>query len=213
MSTKVGLLGGTFNPVHRGHVELGAQILQAFKLDEILYVLSAQPPHKMDQSVAPVDLRWRMLEVALAPHAGLVPCDIERKRRRPSWTIETVETLKRLYPKSEFYFISGSEGFLKIRTWKNHRRLLALVSFIVLLRRSEHRERVDRLLAEEGIPLCGREKPAAARNCVLFHRYSSKYLHLSSTQIRGKIGRGEDVEDLVPEGVYGMMKENKLYGC
>ena len=119
---KTGLLGGTFNPVHRGHIELGLKIKAAFGLDRILYILSAQPPHKKRQAMPAAELRLAMLKAALLPHPGLLPCDLELRRRGESWTIDTIRELKAAQPDECFYFITGSEGFLKIRTWKEYRR-------------------------------------------------------------------------------------------
>ncbi|MCP4217601.1 MAG: nicotinate (nicotinamide) nucleotide adenylyltransferase [bacterium] len=153
--TRIGLLGGTFNPVHHGHIDLGRHIKDAFQLDKVLYILSARPPHKKELEKAPIEIRWNMLEMALQHQPGLEPCDIEIKRDAWSWTIDTVTELKKRNPQSDFYFISGSEGFLKIKTWKNYKQLLDAVSFIVVLRKAHHREEVKNLLGDGSIDLFG----------------------------------------------------------
>src|SRR5512137_1629981 len=91
---RVGLLGGTFNPVHRGHIELGLRVREDFGLDRILYILSARPPHKRNRGVPDARVRFRMLEKALKPYPELVPCDMEIGRAEPSWTIDTILELK-----------------------------------------------------------------------------------------------------------------------
>jgi len=208
---KTGLLGGTFNPVHRGHIELGLKIKAAFGLERILYILSAQPPHKKRQALPPAELRLAMLQAALLPHPGLLPCDLELRRRGDSWTIDTILELKAAQPGERFYFIAGSEGFLKIRTWKDYRRILQEVYFIIVLRQGGHRQKVERLLREEGIP-CRRENedpgpPPAA----FLHTYVSDYLELSATDIRKKMSRGQDISPYVERNVQKIMEEIKLY--
>jgi len=209
--SKIGLLGGTFNPVHRGHVDLGLKIKTAFGLEKVLYILSAQPPHKKMQALAAAELRLAMLKAALRPHPGLQPCDLELKRPGNSWTIDTIRQLKSRHPDQRFYFITGSEGFLKIKTWKDYRQLLAEVFFIIVLRESGHRARVERLLRGENIPL-GRdpERSPSPPTAFLF-AYESATLAFSATAVRKGIARGRDVSPWVEKSVQTIMEENKLY--
>lgn len=219
---KVGLLGGTFNPVHNGHVQLGKNIREAFDLDEILYVLSAKPPHKKNPDMVTPEIRWAMLTKALAPYPYLVPCDLEMKRPMDSWTIVTIRELKRTRPHDRFYFLSGSEGFLKIRTWKDYKKLLHEVTFIVLIRKEEHKLLVKELLEEEGImpldwpldwpldcPASGIDQNDTSR--AYLYTYHSGLLHLSSTLIRGKIRASEAVEEFIDPEVKKILEEKKLY--
>ena len=208
---KTGLLGGTFNPVHRGHIELGLKIKAAFGLDKVLYILSAQPPHKKRQPMPSAELRLAMLQAALLPHPGLEPCDLELRRRGSSWTIDTIRELKAAYPGERFFFIAGSEGFLKIRTWKEYRQVLREVFFIIVLRHPLHRAKVEKLLREEEVPFgpgcAGQEQPPAA----FLHSYVSDYLELSATSIRRKVSRGQDISPYVEQNVQKIMEEIKLY--
>jgi nicotinate-nucleotide adenylyltransferase len=219
MKHRIGLLGGTFNPVHRGHIELGLKIRETFFLEEILYILSARPPHKKELEIAPIDLRWEMLKKALEPFPYLVPCDIEMRRSADSWTIDTVNELIAQCPDQQYFFISGSEGFLKIKTWKNYKKLLNTLSFIVVLRKDSHQTAVEQLLKEEGlIPLYSSNvtqqnpnpegKPAAY---IFF--YQSEHLSISSTLIRKKIKLSgyRFIENFVSEEVKKIMEGNNLY--
>ncbi|MCJ7523716.1 MAG: nicotinate-nucleotide adenylyltransferase [Candidatus Aminicenantes bacterium] len=208
---KTGLLGGTFNPVHRGHIELGLKIKAAFNLDRILYILSSQPPHKKRQAVPAAELRLAMLKAALLPHPGLLPCDMELHRRGESWTIDTIRELKAAQPDEHFFFITGSEGFLKIRTWKEYRLVLQEVFFIIVLRRGDHRQKVEKLLREENIPLGLKNENPPRPPAAFLHAYVSDYLELSATAIRKKISHGQDISPYVEKNVQKIMEEIKLY--
>lgn len=212
-SKRLGLLGGTFNPVHRGHIDLGSRVRDAFGLDEVLYILSARPPHKKEHGVVSMDLRWKMLNEALSPFPYLVPSDIEMNLPHDSWTVVTVETLQKQHPDHRFYFISGSEGFLKIRTWKQHKKLLSLLPFIVVLRDESHRPMVMELLESEDIPLLAEpadrvyDEPPGA----FIFKYDSDKLFISSTLIRNQVKSSAAVDSLVETKVKKIMEENKLY--
>lgn len=217
MKAKVGILGGTFNPVHLGHVDLGLQICQSFQLERVFYILSARPPHKKNMGVVSVDLRWKMLTNALKPYPHLHPCDIEMNRTSDSWTIDTIEELKMRFPDDSLYFISGSEGFLKIRTWKEYQRLLNEVLFIVIIRDRSHISEVKRLLSEEGISnsevIINKKDNSNADSRVILYKYQSEYLHISSTLVRQqvKVSGYDAMDQWVGKEVKKIMEEYKLY--
>jgi nicotinate-nucleotide adenylyltransferase len=219
MKYRIGLLGGTFNPIHRGHIELGLKIREAFHLKEILYILSARPPHKKGLEIAPIELRWEMLKKALGSFPYLVPCDIEMRRAADSWTIDTVNQLITQYPVQRYYFISGSEGFLKIKTWKNYKKLLDTLSFIVVLRKGPHQTAVEQLLKEEGLipyyrnDISGQKPDPAGKPAVYIFSYQSGNLFISSTLIRKKVKLSgyKLIENFVGEEVKKIMEENNLY--
>jgi nicotinate-nucleotide adenylyltransferase len=209
--SKTGLLGGTFNPVHRGHIELGLKIKAAFGLEKILYILSAQPPHKKFQALPAAELRLAMLQGALQPYLGLVPCDLELRRPGDSWTIDTVRQLKSEYPTERFYFITGSEGFLKIKTWKAYQQLLREVFFIIVIRKSSHQPLVERILQTENIPIGRDPENSPLPPTAFLYSYVSDYLTLSATAVRKKAARHQDISLWVEKSVQTIMEENKLY--
>jgi nicotinate-nucleotide adenylyltransferase len=212
MQNKTGLLGGTFNPVHNGHIEIGRRIQEIFNLDQVLYILSANPPHKKDIVQTPARIRWEMLESALAPYPSLVPCDVEMKRAKPSWTIKTIKVLKKGLSGQSLYFISGSEGFLKIKTWKNYRQLFQSVFFIVLLRIPSHLQPIRDLLESEQIPCRSDAGSIPELPGVYIHSYESPQLQISSTRIRQRIRLNRSVAQLVPNEVIKIIERNDLYG-
>jgi nicotinate-nucleotide adenylyltransferase len=214
MINKIGILGGTFNPIHNGHVDLGLRILEAFNLDRVLYILSAKPPHKPHQEIVPVELRWKMLNIVLKSFPSLEPCPIEMERPGLSWTIDTVNVLRSQHPEAQLYFISGSEGFLKIRTWKDYRTLMKAISFIVVLRKSGHRQKVIELLKEENIPICDEadqgQRPTSP--CANLFSYESDQLPISSTMIREKIKSCRPIDPFLDKRIKKIIEEYGLYG-
>lgn len=212
MKNRIGLLGGTFNPVHCGHLEIGLKIGETFGLERVVYILSANPPHKRGMVHTPARIRWEMLNSALEPYPELVPCDVEMKRSRPSWTIKTIQVLKDMFPRKKLFFISGSEGFLKIKTWKSYRQLLESVFFVVLLREPSHLESIRSMLEPESVSCSldpGEDLDLPGVYC---HSYRSSQLQLSSTRIRRRLRSNESVAGLIPEGVLKIIEENDLYG-
>ncbi len=209
--SKIGLLGGTFNPIHRGHIDLGLKIKAAFGLEKVLYILSAQPPHKKMQPLAAAEIRLAMLKEALRPHPGLLPCDLELQRPGASWTIDTIRQLKKEHPADQFFFISGSEGFLKIRTWKEYRQLFREVFFIIVIRQNSHQARIERLLRSESIPIGHQPENSSQPPTAFLYSYASAYLSLSATAVRNGAARGLDISSWVEKNVQTIMEENKLY--
>ena len=209
---RTGILGGTFNPIHNGHVDIGLRVRARFNLDSVRYILSARPPHKNTADIVPADLRWRMLEAGLAPHPELIPDDIEIRRDEYSWTIDTVREMISLYPDDTFYFLSGSEGFLKIRTWKEYNVLFNLINFIVVMRTGEQEEAVTRLLRKEGITPSVYGQGERKKTAVHFYTYESEFLHLSSTKVRKIAAEGGKIDNLVNIKVKEIIEENNLYG-
>jgi len=138
-----------------------------------------------------------------------------------SWTIDTIRELQRQNPLCSYYFISGSEGFLKIKTWKNYRQLLHLIPFIVVLRDQHHKIEVETLLREDGISssfvdLNATDEPRLEQDAehapaIYFFSYRSDYLPFSSTIIRSKIKLSEPIDHMVLTEVKKIMEENNLY--
>lgn len=213
MMNKIGLLGGTFNPIHKGHIDLGLKVMNTFNFDKVLYILSAKPPHKKQSNIVSAEIRWEMLNRALSPFPDLIPCDIELNRSDYSWTHETIKMLKVHYPNNTFYFISGSEGFLKIRTWKNYRYLLESLPFIVVFRERSDKNRVEALLKAENITPCLNVTEWKKLPCIYFFSYRSDKLLISSTLIREKVKMSQPIDKFVEKEVQKIMEEYKLYEC
>lgn len=208
---RTGLLGGTFNPIHKGHIELGIKTIEKFDLDRIFYILSAHPPHKQGSNVVPAKIRWKMLGVSLQQFPELIPCDIELKRENYSWTIDTVLTLKKIYPNEKLYFISGSEGFLKIKTWKSYKELLNTLNFIIAVREKEEKKKVIELLKSEKIRYFVNGEKETSIPSVNIFSYNSPTISISSTMIRERVRKGFSIDNLVSNKVKDIIMELKLY--
>lgn len=127
---KIGVLGGTFNPVHNGHLSLANQLIDLKLLDKVLFVVSARPPHKDAPEVSD-EQRLRMVELALSGENKIAPCDIELKREGKSYTVDTLRELSALYPEDELYFITGADMFTDIPYWYQPEALFKTVKFLV----------------------------------------------------------------------------------
>ena len=131
----IGLFGGTFNPVHFGHLRAALEVREGFELDEIILIPAALPPHKMPGEVVDAADRLQMLKLAIEDTPGLNLSDVELMRSGPSYTIDTVQHLKHTLPaESRIYLIMGMDAFLEIDTWKSYRELLEQIPFIIINR-------------------------------------------------------------------------------
>jgi nicotinate-nucleotide adenylyltransferase len=186
---RIGVFGGTFDPVHRGHLASAVEIAAAHDLHPVLLVLSADPPHKRAADAASAADRWRMLQLAVgdaeargeAPAGLLVPCDVEIRRAGPSWTVDTLRQLAAEHPGAELFFIVGADAYADIETWKQPGELLALANVIVTSRPGSDS------LSQPPIP------PIAARDHARYDPVIGVYVHTSGHTLRGHRIRGIEV--------------------
>lgn len=131
---KIGILGGTFNPIHLGHLILAEEIRQKIPLHKVIFVPANLPPHKENGEIIPAYHRMRMLKLAIKPNPYFSASDIEIKKGGRSYTIDTVKEFTRLYPDDELYFIIGSDLVKYLNEWKDVKEIIALVKFVVATR-------------------------------------------------------------------------------
>ena len=132
---RLGIFGGTFNPIHFGHLRPAEEIREQLGLDRVLFVTSARPPHKKNLWEVSFQHRHRMLELALEGEEHFVASDLENRRSGRSYSIETLKQLRTEFgPSVSFYFIVGMDSFLEITTWKNYRELFEHSAFAVMNR-------------------------------------------------------------------------------
>jgi nicotinate-nucleotide adenylyltransferase len=218
LSQRIGILGGTFNPIHLGHLAAAEEVRDRLKLDSVLFIPAFLPPHKSESGMPSAAQRQEMVGMAIRGNPHFQVSDIEIRRGGRSYTIDTIEELRRSYPGAELVFITGLDTFLDIRTWKEWERLLTVCSFAVLSREGFR----FRDLAGFGflqVPLLDLERldagevtgVAAGRGAVRIALERIPLYDVSSTDIRSRVHGGRSVKYRLPEAVEGYIIENKLY--
>ncbi|MFC5405178.1 nicotinate-nucleotide adenylyltransferase [Cohnella soli] len=192
---KIGLLGGTFDPVHNGHLMAAEAAREAAKLDEVWLIPTLVPPHK-PQPGTDAASRRRMLEVAVADNDKLRVEDIELMKQGTSYTIDTVTALQERHPDIQFYWIVGSDMLQDLPHWRRIEELVDRVSFIGL-------ERPDQPSDDSELPTFIRRK---------LNRAGMPPMGISSTDIRRRVKDGRSVRYMLPEPVREYMQRNGLYG-
>lgn len=197
---KVGLMGGTFDPVHTGHLVLAEDVRDTFGLDEVLFIPSAKPPHKGGVATVTAEHRYLMTELATASNPHFRVSRMELERKGPSYSWLTVTELQERYGAStDFYFITGSDAINLLDTWHRAEELLARCHFIVSVR--------------EGVPLdeARLHKHFGDLAAKQIHRLATPALEISSTDIRDRLARGASIRYLVPDAVADYIYKEGLY--
>lgn len=205
---RTGIFGGTFNPIHLGHLRAAEEVREALGLDEILFIPSATPPHKQDQRddpIAPAERRLAWVEAAVADHAAFAVDRIEIDREGPSFLVDTLKQLRARAGGTPPVFIVGEDAFAEMGEWRAPEELFALADFAVMTRPPGQMERL-----EDGVPEIVKdhfEFDASGRSAA--HRTGDTRLSLvpitaldiSSSKIRKACRKGESIRFLVPESI------------
>ncbi|KGO34365.1 MAG: nicotinate-nucleotide adenylyltransferase [Desulfoprunum sp.] len=212
MRARIGLFGGTFDPVHYGHLRLAESALSECGLDRIVFIPAAMPPHKAASELTPFHHRVEMLRLALHDRTEFECSLVEAQLPVPTYTVETLRNFHRQYaPDTDFYFLTGLDAFLEIQTWKEYNRLLAMASFVVSEREREKLAPLKAQLAGElGYSTAGHMWKSNDDRLPIYFLTKAP-LTVSSSTIRRKIRLGEPINDMVPEVVYRYIRANKLY--
>ncbi|MFQ5672034.1 MAG: nicotinate-nucleotide adenylyltransferase [Nitrospinales bacterium] len=218
-----GLLGGSFDPVHYGHLRLAAETRERFRLDRVVFVPAHVSPHKRDQPVTPARHRREMLRLALLDEPAFGLSDIELQRKGVSYTVDTLEALRAEGGvRKEFYLIMASDTFRELGAWKDYRRILELVHVLVAARPGEApgdpAESLRRLFQEPS-PY---EPPSSGENMREYRRRDNGRrlvffqlktpMAVSSCQIRDRIHQKASIKNFLPPQVEHYIIENNLYG-
>lgn len=219
---RIGLLGGTFNPVHFGHLRSAVEVQVGFALDSVCFIPSAIPPHKDSSFVADAMDRLEMIRMAISDFPALTVSDVELKRSGPSYTIDTVKYFKSFQTdQTDFYLIVGLDAFLEIDTWKSFRELFGLVPFIVMARPG-----INYADSTAELMNLGDFLNAKISQGYYFSKQDSCYMHevnkpvyifevsqmdISSTKIRRMAQEGEPFSYLLPANVELFIKSKGLY--
>ncbi|MCF6284662.1 MAG: nicotinate-nucleotide adenylyltransferase [Candidatus Hydrogenedentes bacterium] len=190
---RIGIFGGTFDPIHQTHVAIGRAARKHKALEQVLFVVAADPPHKDSDDITPAPLRYAMVEAALTDEPGLEPCDIELHRAGPSYTVDTVKALRSQYPAAEFYLIIGEDTLIDLPRWYRPQEILDEVRLLVLPRPG----------TKGGAPTSELE----GRYEILPFVVSD----LSSTEVRKHVSAGESAGDSLHPAVQKIVDEKGLY--
>ncbi|MDD4870512.1 MAG: nicotinate-nucleotide adenylyltransferase [Kiritimatiellae bacterium] len=201
-NNRIGILGGTFNPIHTGHLILAQSALETFDLDRIFFIPSAKPPHKKPSVLADAEHRMAMLDTAIEDDMRFEMSDIEIKRGGPSYSIDTVRELKKIYPSVEFHFIIGADSLLELHLWKDINDLLNLCTFVTFGRPGVNIAQIQKkdLFLDPPWP----EK-------LLENIVTNRLIDISSSDIRHRIAECMSIRYLVPRAVEMYIAEHNLY--
>lgn len=208
----IGIFGGTFDPIHYGHLRPGQQALRALELQELRFIPAAYPPHRQ-MPVAACEHRLRMVELAVAEHPGLCVDDRETRRDGPSYTVVTLESLRAENKTEPICLLMGTDAFRGIESWYRWERLLQL-SHIVVLQRPGWRTPADNedlpLWARNVICRDGRQLSKTMNGLIMFQSVTPQ--DISASKIRMMIAQGESVRGMLPDVVLSYIHDNQLYG-
>jgi len=208
--SRVGLFGGTFNPVHLAHLRTAEEVRERCALDRVDFVLSAVPPHKPGSGLAPVTHRLRMLELAVAGNPGFAVNTLETERAGRSYSIDTIRASQAREPEAHLTFILGADAFAEIDSWKRYQDIFGLCDVCVISR--------------PGVATGG--PPIAAADAFCYDSDRGVYVHrsghvvivltvtalmVSASDIRERLASGRSVRYLVPPAVADYIAQHRLY--
>lgn len=182
---KIGIFGGTFDPIHAGHLILARDAVEQLELDELLFIPAALSPHKLEQTPATADARLEMLRAAIQGEPRFCLDTLELERPAPSYAVDTIEALRTREPSSQFFYLIGEDNVARLSTWHRFAELSKMVQFAVLDRTG--------LKTEHPFPTVRR------------------HVDISATDIRNRVARGQSIRYLVPPAVEEIIRRRQLY--
>ena len=211
---RTGIFGGTFDPIHLAHLRVAEEVREACGLDRIIFLPAALPPHKQAITDTPFHHRLAMVEAAITDHPKFIASDLESKRTGASYSVDTLESLRQLYPDDTLYFIIGLDSFCDITSWKEYPRLFELANIVVAHRpdygNDDPRELLPVALTDQfcydGGSLNLRHK---CGNELIF--VAETRLAISSTMLRDQVAQKRSIRYLVPPAVETYIQGHNLY--
>jgi len=195
----IGILGGTFDPVHIGHLRMADAVYKCMDLEQVMFIPAYVAPHKVGMDIAPADDRYAMTKLAIEPYSYFTVSDLELRRSGVSYTVDTLRELHRQYPEKQLYFIIGADSVEQLHTWNNIEEMLQLATFIGAGRPGYEgiMDNVVKNLGEE------------ARQHIML--LNTPEYDVSSTDIRERIREGASLMNLVPKVVEDYIYAHGLY--
>jgi len=218
-SQKIGILGGTFNPIHIGHLLIAQDAMEQARLDRVVFIPAASPAHKSATGLAPARCRLQMVKLAIRGNDRFTVDDIEIRRGGKSYAVDTVTELKRRWPRSELFFIIGADSLQELHLWCDIGRLAELCTFVTVARPGfdwrvglqpdgTHRAGKSRLDWSRALQMVlgGKAVRNIRRHIILGH-----LCDIASRDIRARIACGQSTRYLVPNAVLNYIEREKLY--
>lgn len=213
--TRIGLFGGTFNPVHFGHLRPAEEIGESLGLEKVIFIPSSCPPHKERGGILPGSLRAEMVRLAIAGNPRFSLSEVELNRPGKSYSVETITHFRReIGPGAELYFILGLDAFREVNTWKEYPALFSLCHFVVMTRPGfEKKFEPAHLPIEIASDFCYDGLAVGYRNKSGFFVFPREItaLEISSTMVRNLLCQGRSVRYLLPPEVEDFIRRNHLY--
>lgn len=189
---RIGVMGGTFDPIHNGHLVAASEVADAFKLDEVIFVPTGVPWHK--KVVSSAEHRYLMTVIATAANPSFTVSRVDIDRPGITYTIDTLTEISKLYPDADLFFISGADAIAQILAWKDIDKLWSMATFVAVTRPGHNLE----LPETQDASMAVLEVPALA---------------ISSTSVRQRVIDGKPIWYLVPDGVVQYIAKHELYGA
>ena len=195
---RIGVFGGTFDPVHLAHLILAEQCREQARLDQVWFVPAARPPHKHEDELTPFERRVEMLQFAVAGQPAFRVEDLEKDRAGPSYTADTLDELSCRHPGNEWFLLVGSDTLRDLPTWHEPRRVVARAGLLVVARPAAALVPAEELQAKVGAP-------------VRVQNIDVPLIDISSSDLRARVRRGRSIRYFVPRAVEMYVLEKKLY--
>ncbi len=199
---RVGIFGGTFDPVHLGHLILAEQCREQGRLDQLWFVPAPRPPHKQDRALTRFEQRVEMLNLAIAGQPAFRVEEVEKERSGPSYTVDTVAELRRRHPADDFYLLLGSDTLADMHTWYEPARLLAQVGLLVMTRPGHATRTVEQIRAALQL---------AESAPVRIETIDAPPIDISSRDLRARAAASRSLRYLVPRAIEVYVAEKHLY--
>ena len=197
---RLGIMGGTFDPIHYGHLVAAEMARSEFNLSKVIFIPSGTPPHKITRNVVDADMRYLMVECAIRDNPAFDISALEIEREGLSYTVETLRILRRAWPDHDLYFITGTDALIEIFSWREAEEILKMIQFI-----GAARPGFD---AHDFLRKVQLENPETKDR---IHYLEVPALAISSTDIRSRVRRGEPIRYLLPETARLFIEEHGLY--
>jgi len=214
-SRSIAIFGGTFDPIHSGHLAVAEAAQRRFRLDAIYFVPSSRPPHKQGAKLAAFSHRYAMVALAASGHSKFIPslseAPLESGVAGAFYSIDTVRRFRREYPRDRIYFILGADSFLEITIWKSFEALLDSCDFIIASRPGFRIDAVRKVLPAKMLRKPAGEPDAIALRKSTVHLLTAVSSEVSSTEIRRCCKRSASIHALVPESVEDYILKQALY--